>query len=281
MSRVIDPHIHLFNLQEGQYAWLQEGNEPNWPNKATIHRDYVEGDLKLNPPVKLEGFVHIEAGFDNEEPWRELAWLEEHCELPFKSIAYGNIEADTFSEHLEQLSKFGSLVGIRFILDQNAANLLSNRIVKQNLSMLADKGLLFEAQLPLSDPLAVDVLSSVMTELPQLKVVINHTGSPELLSENWMNSIMRLAHHPECCIKCSGWEMFNPDWDAVSIKPMISFAIRQFGLTRVMLASNFPVSELSCSYAELWQRYLTEMKWKGFEKDMLVYENAKRIYQFD
>lgn len=281
MNRVIDPHIHFFDLQKGRYAWLQEGSEPNWPKKESIRKDYLEADLKLDTSIDLAGFVHIEAGFDNDAPWRELVWLEEHCSLPFKSIAYGDLQVTSFPETLGRLSKFDSLVGIRFILDHQAATLLNNPIVKQNLVLLSDAGLLFEAQFPLSDKQAVDALSGVMDELPQLKVVINHTGSPELLSENWMNGIMRLAHHPECSIKCSGWEMFNWEWDTHSIKPMISFAIRQFGLTRVMLASNFPVSELSCSYAELWQRYLNEMKWKGFEKDMLVYENAKRIYQFD
>lgn len=280
MSRVIDPHIHLFDLEQGNYGWLEEEQEPHWPDKAKITRDYSEGDLFLGDSITLEGFVHIEAGFDNESPWRELAWLENHCELPFKSIAYGNVSSEIFVEQLDQLTAFASLVGIRFILEQNAEALLKNDVVRKNLALMAEKGLLFEAQLPLADSSAVDALCQLMSELPSLRVVINHTGLPEQLSESWMESVMRLAHHPECHIKCSGWEMFDRDWSAEKIKPLVSFAIRQFGLTRVMLASNFPVSELSCSYQQIWQCYLKEMKWKGFEKEMLVYENAKRIYQF-
>ena len=33
MSRVIDPHLHLFNLEDGDYHWLQEGYEPEWSDK--------------------------------------------------------------------------------------------------------------------------------------------------------------------------------------------------------------------------------------------------------
>ncbi|MFT6352160.1 MAG: hypothetical protein ACJARJ_001632, partial [Neptuniibacter pectenicola] len=29
-----------------------------------------------------------------------------------------------------------------------------------------------------------------------------------------------------------------------------------------------------------WSRYLNEMDWSPREKEMLVYKNAKRIYQF-
>ncbi len=281
MSKVIDPHIHLFDLQEGDYDWLKSENEPHWPDKSTINRDYAESDLSLDETVALEGFVHIEAGFDNNAPWRELAWLEGHCQLPFRSVAFADIRSEAFKDQVAELSQYRSFVGIRYILDDAAETILSDEVVHRNLALLAEEGLLFEAQFPLADQSAVAALSRVLGDLPQLKVVLNHTGSPQQLSENWMNSIMSLAHHPECYIKCSGWEMFNRNWVSDSIKPLISFAIRQFGLTRVMLASNFPVSELSCDYATLWQRYLKEMKWKGFEKDMLVYENAKRIYQFD
>ncbi|WP_415892341.1 amidohydrolase family protein [Neptuniibacter sp. PT8_73] len=281
MSRVIDPHVHLFNLEDGDYHWLQEGHTPEWSDKNKIRRSYNESDLSRSGSADIVGFVHIEAGFDNSSPWRELEWLECHCELPFRSIAYLDLTSDSFGEHLEQLKGFTSLVGVRYILDNAAQEVLSDPNVLKRLEMLSDNQLIFEAQLSLPDQGASCALAEVMQQLPNLKVVLNHCGSPLQLNEQWMHSITRLAHHPECYIKCSGWEMFNRDWSAEQAKPIISFAIRQFGLTRVMLASNFPVSELTCTYAEVWQRYLKEMKWKGFEKDMLIFENAKRIYQLD
>lgn len=281
MSRVIDPHIHLFDLEQGEYHWLQEGNLPNWPDKANIRNSYTEAELTLPASVELAGFVHIEAGFDNANPQRELAWLEENCSLPFRSIAFLDLTAPDFKEKLAVLQQHSSLVGIRHILDEDAVGLLSDPQVIDNFGSLAEAGLLFEAQFPIANTEAVNKLCELMTALPALKVVISHCGSPEQLNEAWMESIMRLAHHMECYIKCSGWEMFKRDWQVDEVKPLINFAIRQFGLTRVMLASNFPVSELGYSYEEVWQRNLKEMRWKGFEQEMLVFENAKRIYQLD
>jgi len=281
MHRVIDPHLHLFNLEQGDYFWLEDGQAPSWPDKQQINRNYQEQDLALSDSVELSGFVHIEAGFNNASPWLELKWLENHCQLPFRSIAYIDLLSDGFAADLRQLQKYRSLIGTRYILDEDAETVLTNPDVIGRLDLLAEQGLLFEAQLPLSEQEGAEALVALLQRIPNLKVVINHCGLPVNLNEQWMNAITRLAHFPECYIKCSGWEMFNREWSVEQAKPIISFAIRQFGLTRVMLASNFPVSELGCSYTDLWQRLLEGMKWQGFEREMLTFENAKRIYQLD
>lgn len=281
MGNIIDPHVHLFNLEQGQYEWLKAGKEPDWPDKDKISKDYSESDLELNTPNTLSGFVHIEAGFDNQQPWRELQWLEAHCTLPFKSIAYLDLTSESANEHLDMLSQFNSLAGVRYILDESAAELFASNTFQRNLKLLEEKGLIFEVQYAIENRSATSLLNQLLDNLPALKVVINHAGFPQTLTPDWMSAVTELAHHPECYVKCSGWEMFNRDWQVDEVKLLINFVIREFGLTRVMLASNFPVSELSCSYSELWLRLTKEMKWKGFEKQMLIEDNASRIYGFE
>ena len=70
--KIIDPHIHLFDLAKGQYQWLQTNNPPFWPDKHIIQKNFIEQDLKLNNNFSLEGIAHIEAGFDNESPIEEI-----------------------------------------------------------------------------------------------------------------------------------------------------------------------------------------------------------------
>ncbi len=279
MNKVIDPHLHLFNLEQGVYRWLKPDQAPYWPDKQAINRTFVEADLDLGEQLELAGFVHIEAGFDNAAPEREIAWLEQHCTKPFRTVAYTNLNTKEAKEQLAKLSAFSSVVGIRHILDEQAAPLLGNPIFRDNLARLAESRLIFEAQLSLVDVEAVNRLVQIMSELPELKVVINHCGFPRQLDSTWMDSISRLACYPECYIKCSGWEMLDRKWNEEKVKPFISFTVRQFGLTRVMLASNFPVSELSASYADVWQRNTQGMQWGRLERDRLCYENALRIYQ--
>ena len=74
---IIDPHIHLFDLSQGDYHWLKSQNPPSWPDKVIIERNFDLDDLtnslainltndgdyndELIGEVSLSGFVHIEA----------------------------------------------------------------------------------------------------------------------------------------------------------------------------------------------------------------------------
>jgi L-fuconolactonase len=189
--KIIDPHLHLFNLEQGDYQWLKADSPPYWLDKNTIRQSFTENDLALSDPLQLAGFVHIEAGFDNQQPWREIAWLEDNCSLPFRAIAGVNLLLPTneFQQILDKLDKFESVVGVRDILDENACAYLSNPHVKENLAQLAQQQLIFECQMPLTDVEATEQLIAVITELPTLKLVINHAGWPpeDIDSKQWQN----------------------------------------------------------------------------------------------
>ena len=74
-QRLFDPHVHLFDLSQGDYHWLRRKGAPFWPQKQAITRNFKQQDLHLKEPLQHCGAVHIEAGFDNAEPARELQWL--------------------------------------------------------------------------------------------------------------------------------------------------------------------------------------------------------------
>jgi hypothetical protein len=143
-NKIIDPHLHLFNLQKGNYAWLKPQNPPFWPDKHLINKSFIEADLWLQQPNHLSGFVHIEAGFDNQQPWREIDWLDQHCTLPFKSVAFADITTTNFGAHVDQLKQYKSLAGIRHILDEQAEQILRTTLVHQHFALLSDYELSFD-----------------------------------------------------------------------------------------------------------------------------------------
>ena len=156
--KIIDPHLHLFNLPQGNYAWLKPQNPPFWLDKHLINKSFHESDVLLTMPKQLAGFVHIEAGFDNQQPWREIDWLEHHCTLPFKSVAFADITATTFAAHIVQLKQRKSVVGIRYILDEQAEQILSSILTHQHFELLAEMQFSFDAQLSLTDDRAIKQL---------------------------------------------------------------------------------------------------------------------------
>ncbi len=99
MITVVDPHVHLIALADGEYGWLQPSNPPFWPDKSIIARSFSPADLTLSAPLALHAFVHVEAGFDNAHPHREVAYLEQHY-LSSADLSVTAERAVTLSEQL-------------------------------------------------------------------------------------------------------------------------------------------------------------------------------------
>jgi L-fuconolactonase len=310
---VIDPHLHLFDIEQGEYHWLKSDKPPFWPDKDIIQRSFNENDLVLNEAITLAGFVHIEAGFNNQQPWREIAWLESHCQRDFRSIAGIDLTLDDeqFSVCINRIKTYKSVVGVRDILDDNALEYLSSEQVKANLNQLAKHGLMFELQMPLTNVVSVDLLLEILKSTPELKVIINHAGFPpeniptekyssekrqkdkkashkkqsilekqKTAWQQWQTALAKLSQSKQCFIKCSGFEMINRQYQSSWQLAVINTCIKHFGIKRVMFASNFPLCLLSKSYQEHWQNMIDIQVFTEDELNNLCYLNAKRIYQF-
>ena len=285
LNKIIDPHLHLFNLQQGDYAWIKPQNPPFWSDKHLINKSFVEADTLLQPPNQLAGFVHIEAGFDNQQPWREIDWLEQHCTLTFKSVAFADITASTFGEHIDQLKQRKSVVGIRHILDEQAEEILSSTLIHPHFTLLAQAEFSFDAQLALTDDPAVEQLVVLANKHKTVRIIINHGGWPPAHNDNsgsemWTQNLKKLAKSENIAIKLSGWEMSNRAWKPQQINNVILDCITILGDTRVMLASNFPLCLFTMSYADLWNTYaaLPNVSSQCFEK--ITFGNAIAWYKF-
>ena len=290
--KIIDPHLHLFDLELGNYHWLKAENPPYWPDKQHINKDFDESDLALTSPLSLSGFVHIEAGFDNEQPWRELETLEQSCSKPFRAIA--NIDLTASSQHLsseiKKLTEFPSFVGVRHLLDEQALALLTNKQVIDNISLLNRSELIFEVQLSLIDNKSVAALCDVITHNQEMSFIINHAGFPStdintIEWQNWQNNLTKLSIFHHVAIKCSGWEMTDRHYQATWLNENLSVIFGIFGAKRVMLASNFPLCLFSHSnYQAHWQSMLTSDFFQALteqEKSALCYDNALNWYSLD
>ena len=291
--KIIDPHLHLFDLQKGDYLWLKAQNPPFWPDKAVIVKNFSAQNLTLPPPLTLAGFVHIEAGFDNQQPWREIAWLENTMlaagnNIAFRSVAMLDITLPQprFLTQLETLTRYKSVVGIRYILDDDALAILNHENSKNNLALLAENQLSFELQMPLANTAATNKLMALLQAIPDLSLVINHAGSPaytDKQNSSWLQNLKRLAKLPSVYIKCSGYEMADRKYSPLWQQNIIKHCIESFGINRVMLASNFPLCLLSTSYQETWLKNTdlnNQTQLNTEQLQQLCFSNAQQFYQF-
>lgn len=283
--KIIDSHLHFFNLSQGEYHWLKTDNPPFWSDKHLIAKSFNESDVVLKKPLTIAGFVHIEAGFNNQKPWQEIAWLEQSCRLPFRSIASIDLTLSTehFQHQIAQLITYSSVVGCRHILDDQAFELLSSTQVQQNFSTLNQQQLNFEVQLPLADEQAVSALCNIIDKNPNICFIINHAGMPPTAMNDysalstWYLGLSKVASFKNVAIKCSGWEMFDRNYSVAWLQAIIEQCLTLFGNKRVMLSSNFPLTLFSCSYQEYWEVIV-----KTILKDQhsLLHDNSQHWYKF-
>jgi len=261
---IIDPHLHLFNRSHGDYHWLKTQNPPFWPDKSIIQQDFSIDDINnfllVNNNIKLSGFIHIEAGFDNAQPWRELEYIESLDCQNNRTIASIDLLAipEHFQTSLKRLQQYQSLIGARHIFDEQAYAILASHHSQKNFASLNEvTDFIFELQLPLADESAIIVMPLLIQTIAnnsQLRFIINHAGFPPNVTSKasskdinndawslWQQHINELAKYPNVFIKCSGWEMQDRHYKMSWFSKVVSFCLKTFSVDRVMLASNFPL----------------------------------------
>ena len=281
---ICDPHVHFFNLEIGHYNWLEEHNPPHFLDKTKIAKNFSEEDISQYSELDLQAYVHIEAGFDNAAPWRELEWLAQSCALPMRTIAYLELTQSphAFCHKIKQLEEYSSLVGIRHIIDEEVTQAATIGNVQKNLQTLQESKLIFELHLKLSDLNKANTIYELLLRTPDLKLVINHAGfAPHHCSDafkNWEKGLAKFALLPNCWLKVSGFEMVDRQYSIESVERVLIACIKIFSERRVMLASNFPLVNFSYNYQEYWLLVIQAIKNKGLNTEALTLNNAKQFY---
>lgn len=287
MINITDPHLHLFNLAQGEYGWLQPNQGPDWPDKSALLRNFTEFDLHLSEPMRLAGYTHIEAGFSNDQSWLEIDWIESQANLPIRTIGCVDLcsSQSEFSKAISELTQRSSMVGVRHIFDDQLDSIISHPNTLPNLKTLASASLIFELQFDATDEAAVDKVIVLLAQLPNLTVVLNHQGlgSTAFSGEqkhHWLSGLTKLAELPNLYVKCSGFEMLDRAFTAQTLQQTLEQLVTLFGLSKVMVASNFPLITLSMSYEAYWSLVVESVRKAELDLERLVDLNAREIYRF-
>jgi L-fuconolactonase len=180
------------------------------------------------------------------------------------------------------------------------AHLLLDPEFRKGFGLLRVYGLSFDAwlyhpQLP--------ELADLARAFPDTVIILNHLGGPlgvgpyagkrDEVFARWRVDLAAVAACPNVVLKVGGLQMAingfgwsdreqpptsddllaaNRDW--------YLYAIEQFGPSRCMFESNFPVDKLSCSYTVLWNQF--KKLSKGFsagDRAALFHDTAQRVYR--
>ena len=267
----IDAHHHLWDLNEArsevEYIWLKEDVVRFFGDPAPIRRDYLLEEFRAD--AAAEGFgasVHIQVGV--ADPMAEARWVDRvasaNPDWPMKQVVFCDLTAADVDDQLAAYAALPSVRGVRQIVgrapEEDAKTgtnaLLDDPAFVAGLRKAAAMGFSFDLQLI---PELMAKTAEVVAMVPELPVALCHAGSPYDRSEAgiaaWAEQLQHLSGLPNVSCKLSGLGMFDHDWTAQGIAPIVGTVLDQFGAERVMFGSNFPVDSLSSDYQYLMAAY--------------------------
>lgn len=286
---MIDAHHHLWDLSKVSYPWLEaKGIVRFFGDPTPIQRNYLLKEFREN--AKVEGFeasVHIQVGA--ADPIAEAIWIDTivqaNPDWPLVQVVYCDLTSPTLEKDLDRVQKIPSVRGIRQIVGRSSEedtksgtnDLLSSSAFRDGLVELGNRNLSFDLQLT---PELIEQAADVLNAAPDTKIALCHAGSPGDQTEQglkkWSKNLRLLSNLENIFCKLSGLGMFDHGWTRDSIAPIINECVDQFGASRCMFGSNFPVDSLYSDYSSLIQAYRSIVPKE--DSEMVFYKTAKNFY---
>lgn len=294
MLQVVDPHMHLWDLEGLHYAWLADPQMAFSGDNRRLAHDYGPEQFRADTAgVEVLAVVHVEAAQDPANPVAETRWLQGLADrggLPQGIVAHADLSGPDVDAVLAAHAAHRNVRGIRQILNVHAdprfdyvgRHYLREPAWQAGYARLRAHGLSFDLQVY---PSQMAEAAAVARAHPDTPMIVNHTGM--FVDRDrvegwraWRDGLRTLAACPNVFLKISGLGMFDHAWTVESIRPYVLQAIDTFGVERCMFASNFPVDGLHATYRAIWTAFADVVAGAGDdERAALMRDNARRIYR--
>ena len=248
----VDTHQHFWNLNEVAYSWLI-------PDFGPIYRTFAPEELE--PQLRAAGVdktVIVQAANSYADTDSMLKIAEEN---DWVAAVVGWVPIHDPEETAKKLDEYGRnpyFKGMRHLIhDESNPDWVVQKQVIDGLQILADRGFTFDVVAVF--PNHLKHVPTLAEKVPNLRMVIDHLAKPPLGEADhavWREQLAAAAESPNVFAKVSGLNTVTPDfdnWTYEDIKPLVDYAIEQFGTDRLMFGSDWPVAVLAGDYAKVWE----------------------------
>lgn len=284
---IVDPHHHLWDRSLDRQPWLR--NQTGILAQDSLPEDYLQAASGRN----VVATVHVEAGWEADDPFEEISWLdglERPDWMATRYVAHVALDHADAEPSLERLAAHARVVGVRDILSWHPdptrsfsadRHRMSSAQWRQGFKVLDRLGLSFDLMI---SPWQMAEAHQLATDFPATRFAINHCGSPFDQSEDgllhWQQGLQRLADLPNVSIKVSNVVAYQPDWTNESVRRIAMTCLDLFGPERTMLASDFPVVALGASFEQAYSAFDAALQdCSGDELQAIFAGNAARFYR--
>ncbi len=254
---VVDAHCHLWDLHLAKDHWMDAA----W---GDMFRTFTPLDIESESRAAgVTGAIAVECGTSAEEN-RALKHFAAQSSYIRGYCPHVDLESPDLECELDDWKESAKCVGVRMRFEghQDAAILRRPSII-EGLKRVAEQNLVFEYLVRthhLSD------IVRIHEQIPDLRAVIEHMAKPDYAQPqdrgDWEAGMKAVAKNTavQCKLSLSprGENVANllshpkPGWQADGIRPFAVFVMEQFGATRLMWGSDYPISLLTSDYMGTW-----------------------------
>jgi len=281
MQRIIDTHIHVWDLQRAEYPWLQNDTSILNQTWRIEQLNRYRESTGVGNGVLVQASGNIEDTELMMETAHQTSWINgvvAWLPLMNTTATAGLLEKKYLKEKYFK--------GVRHqIHDEPDAKWLLQPAVIDSLKILAEKNIPYDVVAVL--PQHIETALQVAEKVPGLRMVFDHLSQPPIKSKEqfgvWGDLMKVASQHKNFYAKISGLGTTSGNWhhwSAEDVKPYIAFVLEHFGTDHCFCGGDWPVSQLAGSYTKVWEVYTTVVNSLVDEKesDNIFYNNAKEFY---
>jgi L-fuconolactonase len=245
----IDAHHHLWDPAQRDYEWLAG------EALAPIRHRYDAANLREQTRANgISRTILVQTVPDVTETVEFLATADANRDLIAGVVGWVDLTNPGIKDTLASLrAEQGGdlLIAIRHqAQDEPDPEWLAREEVQAGIQAVAEAGLAYDLLImPHQLPSAIRTVQKI----PEGKFILDHAAKPPIKSATqtpWADLIEKLAEQPNVACKLSGLvtESDWKRWSATEIQPYADVVLTNFGPTRTMFGSDWPVCELATNY---------------------------------
>lgn len=252
---IIDAHHHLFKYAPGRMPWIGETSEFN-----ALKRDFQGREFApLLHDNGIDGTVIIQAAHTIEDTETMVAAASKHSFIK-GIVAWAPLDDPIqMDRHLDAFKAEPLIKGIRHMLMfEDDRDWIVRPNVLEGFECLASHSMTYDFT-NRTDHQLRHVLT-IAERVPHLRIVIDHLGKPQAISgikEPWTGIMTEAAMFPNIYVKLSGFANVLTTPVSLATKdetaPYVEHVIERFGADRIIMASNWPPSNLAADYHTTWR----------------------------
>jgi L-fuconolactonase len=274
--RRIDAHLHLWDLDAGEYAWLGPEHGALF---ATFTAEQAHAELRT---AGFDAAVLVQA----EDSQRDTEFLLATAAASrWVAAVVGWVPLTDPHATERALQRWQGNVhfrGVRHLVHNDPRDdFLELPSVRRSLALVAERGLAFDV--PDAWPRHLAATRELAAALPELNIVVDHLAKPPLGGADfsaWHAELARVAAHDNTVAKLSGLRMPGVPYTRAALRPAWDIALELFGPNRLMYGGDWPMSVPHGGYQPTW-RVLGELiaELSLGEQTALLGGTASRTYR--